>query len=612
MENEKKNVENSENKELDSVNSIIASDMNNIEDATQDALKNVDSVAFADNLKNSENSDTNKKNENNDNEPNTEKSENTNTEISKENINSELTTTENKKKSHKLIIIICIIIALLFICLLLSTIFALVTKNSSTIINGTKVKEIDVSGLTKQEAINILNNSFEEKLSKNITLKHNDYKIDISPKQLDVKFDIDGAVDLAYSKGRSDNIFKDNFDIIITMLSHNQINPGFSYNEEALSSLVKEMENNFSDHLIESSYYVDGDNLVLSKGKNGVVVDLDELKNQLIYNITNIASNSIEIEIPVKHKNASSLDLNKIYKEVTREPKDAYYTTDPYVIYPHEDGIDFDISLEEAIEGYNNNTEENYIIPLTLIAPAVTTSQIGTEAFPDELGAYSTTYNSGNTNRSTNIRLASQKIDGTVVMPGEVFSYNATVGQRTTAAGFKTAAVYSGGEVTTGIGGGICQVSSTLYNAVLLSNLEIVERYNHGFNPGYVAAGRDATVSWGGPDFKFRNNRDYPIKISCEGTGGRIIVQIFGLLKEDEYDVEIESYITSWISYSTIRREDSSLSRGETKVIESGSNGCRSVAYRILKKDGEVVEKELLSQDTYSPHNRIIAVGTGD
>lgn len=603
MEKEKKNVENSENQELDSVNSIIAEDMNNIEDATQEALKNVDSIALADNLKDVKSTENTENNDNN----------NDNNETNEEKNNTEPESIPKKKKNHKtLIIIVSVVIVILLLLLLFSTIFALITKNSSTIINGVKVKEIDISGLNKPDAINILNNAFENKLSKTITLKHNEYKIDVTPKQLDVKFDIEGTVDLAYNKGRSDNIFKDNFDIIITMLSPTQINPGFSYNEETLNSLVKEMEENFSDHLIESSYYIDGNELVLSRGKDGVVVDIDELKKQIIYNITNIDSNSIEIEIPVQHKKASPLDLNKIYKEVAREPKDAYYTTDPYVVYPHEDGIDFEISLEEAISGYNNNTEETYTIPLTLIAPAVTTSQIGTEAFPDELGAFSTTYNSGNTNRSTNIRLASQKIDGTVVMPGEVFSYNATVGQRTASAGFKTAAVYSGGEVTTGIGGGICQVSSTLYNAVLLSNLEIVERYNHGFNPGYVAVGRDATVSWGGPDFKFKNNRDYPVKISCSGTGGKIIVQIFGLLKEDEYDVEIESYVTRWISYSTITREDSSLSSGETRVIESGSNGCKSVAYRILKKDGEVVEKELLSQDTYSPHNRIVAVGTGD
>lgn len=111
-------------------------------------------------------------------------------------------------------------------------------------------------------------------------------------------------------------------------------------------------------------------------------------------------------------------------------------------------------------------------------------------------------------------------------MPGQSFSYNQTVGKRTIAAGFKVAGVYANGEVTEGVGGGICQVSSTLYNSVLLSNLEVVERHNHSFNPGYVPAGQDATVSWGGPDFKFKNNRSYPVRIVASVSGGTITVQI--------------------------------------------------------------------------------------
>ena len=318
---------------------------------------------------------------------------------------------------------------------------------------------------------------------------------------------------------------------------------------------------------------------------------------------------NLSIEIPVIHKEPEPIDLNKIYNEIHKEPVNAYFTTDPYVIHPQVDGIDFAISIEEATNLINNSTDEEISIPLQVTAPEITTNDIGNEAFPDELATFSTTYSTSNVNRSTNIRLASDKINGTVVMPGEIFSYNTTVGQRTTSAGFKAAAVYSGGQVTTGLGGGICQVSSTLYNAVLLSNLEIVERQNHGFNPGYVPAGRDATVSWGSPDFKFKNSRNYPIKIICDGSDGTITVDILGLKDEVEYDVEIDSYITSWIPYSTITRSNSSLEPGETRVIESGSSGCRSVAYRVLYLNGEEVSRELLSQDTYSPHNRIIAVG---
>ena len=347
----------------------------------------------------------------------------------------------------------------------------------------------------------------------------------------------------------------------------------------------------------------------MSKGKNGVVINREKLQSEIMYLLNNLDCNNTIINIPVEEKVASTLDINKIHEEISKEPQDAYYTTNPYVVHPHVDGIDFAITMEEATDIFNN-CEDSCSIPLKVISPNVTTNDIGPEAFPDLLGSYSTTYSTRNANRSTNIRLASQKVNGTVIMPGEVFSYNTTVGKRTAAAGFKSAAVYAGGKVTTGIGGGICQVSSTLYNAVLLSNLEIVERSNHGFNPGYVPAGRDATVSWGGPDFKFKNNRTYPVKIICSGTGGTINFKIFGLLEENEYEVEIQSYITKYISYRTITKNDSSLAKGQTKVLQNGSNGCKSVAYRILKQNGEVVSKTLLSQDTYNPHNKIVAVGT--
>ena len=139
--------------------------------------------------------------------------------------------------------------------------------------------------------------------------------------------------------------------------------------------------------------------------------------------------------------------------------------------------------------------------------------------------------------------------------------------------------------------------------------MQIVERCNHGFNPGYVPAGRDATVSWGGPDFKFKNSRNFPIKIVCYGSGGTINVKIYGTKEDNEPEVEIQSYITSYISPKEITQVDNSLAPGQTKVIEKGSSGCKSVCYKILKQNGNVISKTLLSSDTYNPHNKVIAVG---
>lgn len=521
---------------------------------------------------------------------------------------SKIVKNDNKKTHNKKLIILSIIFCV-FVLLILSTIFALLNSNKNTIIYGISIKGVDISGLTKEEAYDKIVAVVNDKLSTPFDLIHNDNKTTIIPEQFGANFDIESSINTAYERGRNDNIFKNNFEIVSSFFFKVNIIPSFSYNEEAVDSLISEIQANLPDRLIETNYYIDGSNLIVTKGVDGVKIEPEILKLKMISNISNFYNRNENIDIPVTNCIAKDIDIDIIHSEIYKEPKDAYYTKEPFTVYPHVDGIDFGITIDEAKQIILEE-KESYTIPLKITFPTVTTDKIGTEAFPDLLATYSSKYNSGNVNRTTNIILASKKINGIVIMPGETFSYNSTVGKRTAAAGFKSAAVYMGGEVTTGIGGGICQVSSTLYNSVLLSNLEIVERYNHGFNPGYVPAGRDATVSWGGPDFKFKNNRNYPIKIYCTNSGGRLTVTIYGLKEENELEVEIESYITSYIQYKTITKDDPTLNKGETKVIENGSNGCRAVAYRILKRNGEVISKTLLSKDTYNPHNKIIAVGT--
>ena len=315
------------------------------------------------------------------------------------------------------------------------------------------------------------------------------------------------------------------------------------------------------------------------------------------------------MEIPTTIVKANGIDIDAIYKNVYKLPVDAYYKTDPYVVYPSSNGLDFAISIDEA-KNMIATYQEEYTIPLKVLYPNVTTNQIGDEAFPDKLSSFSTSYKTSSSYRSTNIALAAQKIDGIVLMPGEIFSFNQTVGERTKAAGFKEATAYSGGKVVQEVGGGICQVSSTLYNAVLYSNLEIVERTNHGFEPSYVKPGLDATVSWGGPDFKFKNNRDYPIRIKTDTSSKILKIYIYGLKKDTDYKVVLDSEYVASVPYKTIYQKDSSLKSGQSKVIQSGSNGCKTVAYKYLyDSNGTLVSSECLSRDTYNPHNKIIAVG---
>ena len=521
-----------------------------------------------------------------------------------------LLSTVSKPDLKKKIITISLITSFLVVfALIFSTIFALINSSNEKIIKGISIKGVNVSGLTKEEAKKKLNSIIENKLSDSFDLIHDDYTYSITPEKIETTYDIDQSIDTAFEVGRKNNIFLNNYEILSALLFKRNIIPSVTYNEETLDNILEEILDGFEDKLVQPSYYIDGNKLVITKGVNGLGIDSNSLKLKLITNLSNIEDENVDIVIPVKDMSADSIDIDKIHNEIYKEPKDAYFTKTPFTIYPHEIGVDFDISIDEA-KALLAEDKDTYEIPLKYTNPSVMTNQIGSESFPNLLASFSTTYSTKNVNRSTNISLASSKINGTVVLPGETFSYNSTVGQRTSAAGFKEAAVYLGGEVTTGIGGGICQVSSTLYNSVLLSNLDIVERMNHGFNPGYVPAGRDATVSWGGPDFKFRNSRNFPIRIVASGTGGTILVEIYGVKEDNEPEVEIESYITSYIKYSTQEQPDPSLAAGQTKVIQNGSNGCRSVCYRVLKQNGAVISKTLLSSDTYNPHNKIVAVGS--
>lgn len=232
------------------------------------------------------------------------------------------------------------------------------------------------------------------------------------------------------------------------------------------------------------------------------------------------------------------------------------------------------------------------------------------ELYTDLLGEYETNFNEQQLNRSQNIKIATTKINGTVVLPGEVFSYNNIVGYRTETEGFKLAPMYIGGKLVDGIGGGVCQVSSTLYNAILSANLEVIERKNHQFLPTYINVGRDATVADGYIDFKFKNTRKYPIKIICSAENGAVKVKIYGRKQDKEYDIKIQSIIKETKPYETIYEYNDNIKRGERIIAQKGKNGYECKVYKIITLEGEIISKSIISVDTYNVMNEIIIIGT--
>ena len=468
---------------------------------------------------------------------------------------------------------------LIIIVLLILIIFTGYNMFNQNIVSGVSIKGVDVSNMSKSDAKYKLDNYLSEVLPQEIKVKHGDFEATLSTSQIAVEFDTKSATNQAFSIGRQGNIFENDFYVLSSMLGKTDINLNLKLDTDQLSKNLDEMSAQLPDKVTDSSYYIDENNLIVTPGKTGNVVDVETSIQNIKDAILNLSDLDQPIELAVKTQEPEKIDIEKVHTEIYKEPKDAYYTQNPFTVYPSENGLDFKVSIEEANNILGDQTADEYTIPLKVLYPNVTTNMIGSEAFPDLLSSFSTKYSVRATARTTNLKLAASKINGTVLMPGETFSYNKVVGARTIAAGYKEAPIYVSGEVVDGLGGGICQITSTLYNAVVYANLDIVERTNHQFVPSYVTASRDATVVYGSLDFKFKNNRNYPIKINCSVSDGIANFQIFGLKQDDDYDVEISSYETG---------------RTATAIY--------SEAYKILKKDGKVVNKQLLSKDTYKRH----------
>ena len=242
-------------------------------------------------------------------------------------------------------------------------------------------------------------------------------------------------------------------------------------------------------------------------------------------------------------------------------------------------------------------------------APAVTLDNISSQY--GLITTATTNASSSSSNRLSNIAQALSFVNGKCLQPGETFSFNETVGQRTESRGFKVATAYSGGTVTEEVGGGICQVSTTLFNAAVKANLKIKERHSHSLTVSYVDIGKDAAVDWGNKDLKFTNSSDSPIYIVCGLTDDKHIrVGIFGKLLPDGMTITVESKKTGDVKYETEYQLNFRMGSGQEKVVQQGKNGTTAVAYKVLwDANGNEVKREELCRSTYKATPRIVQYG---
>lgn len=509
--------------------------------------------------------------------------------------------------------IIIVSMAILFFIVIAFSIFVCINKINSKVYNNVYILGQNVSSYTAEDLVEFLN---KQKLEKDISIyQGTDNVYSIKSSEIEFKIDVTKTVNKVLSFGRDSNIFKNNFDILISKIKKVNIEPEYIYNDEKIDDIIKNIDLSLKDRFVEDSYSVDEENskLIIIKGKTGNSVDYMKLK-QSIVDVFKGEEKSLKLEIITKIP--ETINVEQIYEKVSRDSKDAYIDqkSNPIKFIKEEVGIDFDKSKLEEILELDENKEEGKVIefPLVIKQPEVKLADIMANMYNDKLAGYTTYFDASNYARGNNLEIALRYLNGKIIMPGETFSYNDAIGDTTSSKGYLPAAVFKGGMVEYEVGGGICQTTSTLYNVALMANLEIVERHQHGLPVGYVPPSRDATVYIGVLDFKFKNTRQYPVKIvTSYSWNGTMNISLYGTKEENEYEVILSSQVISIIPYTTRYNYDSGMTQGQSIVITKGVNGYNSEGYITKKLNGQVISSTLLSRDSYKAQQEVIKYGTG-
>lgn len=313
-----------------------------------------------------------------------------------------------------------------------------------------------------------------------------------------------------------------------------------------------------------------------------------------------------QFDIKFKSIGTNFNKLKKLIHDSVGQNRPATVTYEKGAIVRHPEMSGFDLDDSQLVAAVVEGLDKDFVqVPLKEAAKTVPDEEL--DKITDVVSEFSTNFPSYQTSRNTNIRLAAAKLNGHVLMPGEEISFNQTVGKRTVEGGFKTAPVLKNGKHDIDIGGGICQVSTTMYNAALLANLKVVHRSNHSLPSAYVAVGRDATVDWGTLDLVLANPTDKPIAITSTFESGRITFRILGQ-KDPSIKVKIETENHQSWSRGTETIVDKSLKPGTQRVVEKGSSAHSIDTYRIVYKDGVEIRRELISHSRYAGCPRTIAV----
>lgn len=491
------------------------------------------------------------------------------------------------------------------------------------ILDNVTAAGIQLGGMTPEEATAALERavaqSYEEE-SMVITLAEN--TLELSPKDTGAKLNVSALVEDAYALGRTGGFWEKQqarqqakqTGYIIPLLPYLDLDT--DYIRQALDDYAKE----FNSVLTQPEITLEGEippldagnadpeyqgKLLITLGTPGRDLDFDALYNEII---DAYSMNIFEISKDAPVTEPEAVDLEAVYKEFCSEPVDAVMDMKTFAITPESYGFAFDMAAAEELLK-NAEPGQTIAFPMTMVAPGVLSKDLEATLYRDVL-AEATTYQYSNYNRSTNLRLACEAINGIILYPGDVFSYNETLGERTPEKGYLPAGSYMDDEIVDTYGGGICQVSSTLYYCALYADLEIVERWYHTYTADYLPLGMDATVNWGTLDFCFGNNTDYPIRIDAVYDDGEVSITLMGTDDKDYYvvmDYEvIEELVPEEITQTL--KEDNPKGYQDGDIIQYPMDGyiVETYKYRYSKETDALISCEYEDISRYSKRDKII------
>ncbi len=530
-----------------------------------------------------------------------------------------------KDKNRKILLVsICAVTVLLLIAIIVGVVmFVNANKDDGKILNNVTVAGVNIGGMTPEEAAAAIHRATDMTYTvESMVVNLPDTILEFSPRDTGVKLDVNAAVEAAYNYGRTGTAEENKKAKADSLISNHTIAllPYLSLNTDYILGVLEEYGKGFNSVFEESSWEVKGEMpeldaeefdekaetqvLILKPGCPGRNVDVEDIFNDVLdaYSMNIFV---VETDMTEDEQMPEVLDLEELHKMLCTEAVNASMDMDTFEVTPETYGYGFD--LEEAQKLLSETPYgETLEITLEFIIPEILSKDLSENLFRDVLASVETPHTKDE-NRNTNLKLACEAIHGYVLMPGDTFDYNKVLGKRTEEKGYKPAGALDAGNSKTEVGGGICQVSSTLYYATLLSDLEIVTRRSHSLPSAYMPMmGIDATVSWNGPEFRFKNNTDYPIRIEAEVSDGYVRVKLLGTDEKDYYikmeakTVEVLKPETIIEEYTAAEAKAKGLKDGEVK--QKGITGYTVYSYRC-KYDKET--DALISRDYEATSNYV-------